>query len=152
MKQNTAGVVTTLELWKWLRRVEKAGLLNLLWVLHFHHAPITIFVIRQLPFLVHDGYLWLEEPVPIMTDLIHCISWLPYKGKDPATIAEGKGSDLALVEAMKTKYKMEKKKSGYAISSIKDKEVYVATQIFVGKVMRKCHTDEVAAPMVALTE
>ena len=46
MKQNTAGVVTTLELRKCLRGVEKAGLLNLLWVPHFHRTPITIFVIR----------------------------------------------------------------------------------------------------------
>ena len=45
-KQNTAGGVTELELRKWLCGVEKAGLLNLLWVSHFHHTPITIFVIR----------------------------------------------------------------------------------------------------------
>ena len=74
MKQNTEGVVTTLEPRKWLRRVEKAKLLNLLWVPHFHRAPITIFVIKQLLFLVHDGYLWLEETIPIMIDLIHCVS------------------------------------------------------------------------------
>ena len=61
MKQNTAGVVTTLEPQKWLRGVEKAKMLNLLWVSHFHHAPITIFVIKELLCLVHDGFLWLEE-------------------------------------------------------------------------------------------
>ena len=43
MKQNTTGVVTTLESLKWLRGVEKARLLNLLWVSHFHHVPITHF-------------------------------------------------------------------------------------------------------------
>ena len=87
--------------------MEKAGLLHLLWILHFHPAPITIFVIRQLLYLFHDGYLWLEDPIPIMTNLIHFISYLPCKGKDPVTIA-GKGSDLALAEAMKAKYKLEK--------------------------------------------
>lgn len=46
MKQNTTSVVITLEPQKWLRGVEKARLLNLLWVPHFHHTPITIFVIR----------------------------------------------------------------------------------------------------------
>jgi len=53
---------------------------------------------------------------------------------------------------MKKKYKLEKKKRGYDISSIKDKALHVATQILVGKVMRKFRTDEVPAPVVALTE
>jgi len=64
MKKNTTGVVITLELWKWLRDVEKVGLLNLLWVSHFHHALISIFIIGYLLCLVHDVYLWLEEPTP----------------------------------------------------------------------------------------
>jgi len=36
---------------------------------------------------------------------------------------EGKSNDLALTKATKTKYKLEKKKRGYAIASIKDKGV-----------------------------
>lgn len=88
--------------------MEKIGLLHLQWIPHFHCAPITIFVIRQLLCLVHDGYLSLEEPIPITGDLIHKISQLPCKGKGLVTIV-GKSSDLALAEAMKTKYKLEKK-------------------------------------------
>lgn len=102
-QQNTMAGVTKLEPRKWLRRVEKARLLNLLCVSHFHRTPITIFIIRQLLFLVHDGFLWLEEPIPITVDWIHRISQLPCKGEDPADISEGKRSDLAIVEAMKKK-------------------------------------------------
>lgn len=101
---------------------------------------------------MHDGYLWLEEPIPIMADLIHRISRLPCKGKDPVTIAKGKGSDLALAEAMKMKYKSEKKKRGYTISNIKDKDIRIATQILADKVMRKCRRDKVPASVVALAE
>jgi len=64
----------------------------------------------------------------------------------------GKSSDLALTEAMKKKYKLEKKKRGYTISSIKDKWVHVATQLLTRKVMRKCHDDEVPEPVVALAK
>jgi len=46
-----------------------------------------------------------------MVDLILIISQLPCKGKDPAMIA-GKSDDLVLAEAMKKKYKLEKKKRG----------------------------------------
>lgn len=57
VKQNIERVVTTLELWKWLCGVEKAGSFHLLWVLHVHCTPITIFIIKQLLCLMHDGYL-----------------------------------------------------------------------------------------------
>jgi len=53
---------------------------------------------------------------------------------------------------MKKKYKLEKKKSNYTISSIKDKVVHLATQILAGKVMCKCRVDEVPAPVVTLAE
>ena len=53
---------------------------------------------------------------------------------------------------MKTKYKLEKKKRGYAITSIKEKGVCVATQLLAEKFMRKCHVDELPAPMVMLAE
>lgn len=93
-----------------------------------------------------------EGAHPLHVDLIHHVSRLPYKGKDPVTISDGKGSDFALAKAMKMKYKVEKKKRGYTISNIKDKAAYVATQILTGKVMRKCHTDKVPTPVVALAE
>ena len=53
---------------------------------------------------------------------------------------------------MKAKYKLEKKKRGYAISNIKDKAVRVATQILAGKVMHKCRADEVLTLVVELAE
>ena len=96
--------------------------------------------------------MWLEEPIPITTDLIHLISWLSCKGEDPADISEGKSSDLAIVEAMKKKHMLTKNKRGYTISRISDKEVKVVTQILIGKVMHKCHGDEVPTLVVALAE
>jgi len=59
---------------------------------------------------------------------------------------------LAIAKAMKNEYKLEKKKRGYAISSISNKAVKVATQIMVGKDIRKCRIDEVPTPVVALAK
>ena len=42
---------------------------------------------------------------------------------------------MVLTEAMKKNFKLEKKKGGYAISSINNPAVKVATQILEGKVM-----------------
>ena len=148
---HTTTRMTALELGKWLKGVEKAGLLNPLWVPHNNYTPITVLGIKQLLYLVHDGCLWLEEPIPITVGLIHRISLLPYKGRDPMQIATRR-SDLVLMEAMKTKYKLEKKKRGYVIASIKDRGLCITTQLLAGKVMRKCRADEVLVPMVALVE
>lgn len=101
---------------KWLRGVENVGLLHLLWIPHYHCGPITIFFIWKLLCLVPYGYLWLEDSIPIMDDLIHRISWLPIKGNNATNII-GKCSDLCLVEAMKAKYKLEKRKRRYVINS-----------------------------------
>ena len=101
---------------------------------------------------MHDGCLWLEEPIPITADLIHRISRLPCKGEDLANISEGKSSDLAITEAMKKKFKLQKKKRGYDISNISNKAVKAATQILTGKLMRKCRMDKVPLPVVALDE
>ena len=59
---------------------------------------------------------------------------------------------MAIAKAIKKKYKLAKKKRGYARSNINDKAVRVATQILLGKVMRKCRVDEVPTPVVALVE
>lgn len=151
MKQRKEGLVTALQPRRWLCKVEEARLLDLLWIPYFHQEPITIFVIRQLLFLVHDGYLWLEELIPITTELIHRISCLPRIRRDPTEIV-GQSRGLALAKAMKKKYRLEKKQRGYVITSIQDKGVHVATQLLVGKVMRKCHGNEVLAMVITPAE
>jgi len=52
-----------------------------------------------------------------MVELIYWISQLPYEGRDPTEIV-GTSGDLTIVEAMKKKYKFEKKQRGYVITSI----------------------------------
>lgn len=63
-----------------------------------------------------------------MSDLIHRISRLLCKGKDP-TVITGKSGGLEFTEVMKKKYKLEKKNMGYAINKINDKGVHIATQL-----------------------
>ena len=59
---------------------------------------------------------------------------------------------MAIVKAMKKKYKLEKKKRGYAISIIKDKAIRMVTQILAGKFMHKCHANEVPTSVVTVAE
>ena len=101
------GMVTTLQPKEWLRKVEKAELLYLLSIPHFLQPPITILVIRQLLCLVHDGYLWIGKPVPIVVELIHKVSQLPYDGRGPREIVN-KSGDVMMIETLEKKYKLEK--------------------------------------------
>ena len=100
--------VTELEMVKWIHGVENSRLLNLLWVPHYHRTTINTTCVQKLLTLLHDGYLWLEEPIPITTEIIHRISRLPCAGRDPVEIV-GTSGDLTIAEAMKKKYKLEKK-------------------------------------------
>jgi len=99
---------------------------------------------------VHDGYLLLEEPIPITDMLNHRIVRLPYTGENMAMTFCGMDGEHALVEAMKEKFKLVKEPRGYAIMSIFDPIVKVETQILVEKVMQKCRADEVSALVIAL--
>jgi len=51
---------------------------------------------------------------------------------------------------MKDKFKLVKKSHRYSICSISDLAIKVATHILAGKVMRKCHADEVPIHVIAL--
>lgn len=142
--------VTALEPRYWIKWVDKAGLLNLPWVAYYNRAPITLIVIKQLLCLVHDGFLWLGELILITDMLIHRITLLPHSGLNPANEFGGKTGKCNLTERMKDKFKLPKKLHSYSIYSITDPAVNVATQILAGKIMRKCHADEVSAPVVSL--
>lgn len=126
MKKSVEGAVTTLQPRKWLQKVEEVGLLCLLSIPHFQRPLITILIIRQLLCLVHDRYLWINKPIPITTELIHKITQLPCEGRDPMEIVAMSG-DVTMTETLKKKYNLEKKQQGYAIDSILNKGVHVAT-------------------------
>jgi len=85
--------MNVMELWRWLKGVEKEGFLNLLWVPHYNHTPVTNLVIKQLLWFIHDGCLWVEETIHIIDMLIHQIMHLPYTGENPAMIFGGKGGE-----------------------------------------------------------
>ena len=61
----------------------------------------------------------------------------------------GKAGELALKKAMKKKFILGKKSHSYAITSIFDLAVKVATQILAGKVMRKSHSNEESMLIIA---
>jgi len=144
--------VTMLEPRKWVKGVDKAGLLNMLWVPHYNHTHITMVLIKQLLCLVHDGCLWLEELIPITDMLIHRITQMPHSRENTTMAFGGKIGESDLTEEIKDKFKLAKKPHGYAITSITDPIVKVATQILAGNIMCKCHVDEVLTPVVALTD
>jgi len=140
--------MTMLEPRKWVKGMDKASPLNMLWVLHYIRTPLTMVVIKQL--LCYDGSLWLEEMITIIDMLIHRITQLAHLGENPAMAFGGKIGEHDLIEAMKKKFKVTNKPNSYAITDIIDPTIKVAMQILVGNIMRKCHANKVSAPVVAL--
>lgn len=116
--------VTKLEPVKWVCGVQLAGLLHMLFIPHFHHSNINKACVHQLLTLVHDGCLWLGEPITITNMLIHRITKIPYKGADPAKEFVGKSLEKQLADRTKTEYGVVKGKCKYSIHSIIDKALY----------------------------
>ena len=99
---------------------------------------------------MHDGCLWLEEPISITDMLIHRITRLSHARENPAMAFGGKVGEHDLTEEMKDKFKLARKSCGYSITSITNPMVKLAAQILTGKIMRKCRVDEVLALVVSL--
>lgn len=76
--------VTRLEPVKWVVGFEAMGLVNMLWLSHFTCTNINTICMHHLLTLVHDGCLWLGEPILIIEMLIHQIIFLRYQGLDHA--------------------------------------------------------------------
>lgn len=109
-----------------------------------------MIVIKQLLCLMHDGCLWLEDPIPITKILIHRNTQLLHSGLNSAMEFGGKIGERDLAEQMKHKFKFVKKPHNYSISSITDVAVKAKTHVLAGKIMRKCCVDEVPTLVVSL--
>lgn len=101
--------VTTLESLKWIRGVEKIELLNLLWVIRYHHAPINLIVIKHFLCLVHNRCMWLGDSIPITDMLIYRIILLPHSGLNLNKAFGGKTGEPDLAKRMKEKFNLVKK-------------------------------------------
>lgn len=119
--------VTMLEPMEWIRGVNQSGLLNLLWVPHYHRSNINLIVIKKLLTLVHDGCFWLSTSILIIDMVIHQITLLPHLGLNSAKDFGGKISECDLVEKRKEKFKLVRKLREYSITSITNLIVQFAT-------------------------
>ena len=82
--------------------------------------------------------------------LVHRITLLLHEGLNPTKEFGRKTSERDLAEKMEVKFELIKKLHGYSITSINNPTVKISMQILDGKVMRKCHTDELLEPIISL--
>jgi hypothetical protein len=78
--------------------LEKIGILNLLDILHFGRSVEINICVKLLLSCVHGGFIWLDRPVSIDTELIAYITGLSSKGEDPSPFFTEKSKEKALEE------------------------------------------------------
>lgn len=135
---------------KWADIIERVRFLNMFWVQHFSCSAINTVYVHELLMLVHDGCLWLGGPISITHMLVHRITLLPFEGMNLVDDFVGKSQEKKLEDQMKSDFRLVKKLRGYGISSISDDAVKSVAQILAGKIMRKCHADELSGLVVFL--
>lgn len=57
---------------------------------------------------IHQGYLWLDRNVDLTIDLIHRITGLSKRGKDPKQFFQGKSKEKEAVAKMKKSHALVK--------------------------------------------
>ena len=67
---------------KWDAGVDHAGMMNLLFMLHFGHSLHTNTYVKKILVCFHRGCLWHDQPYPVNIELILAIIGLPEKGHD----------------------------------------------------------------------
>jgi hypothetical protein len=100
---------------------------------------------------MHKGYLWLNRPVSIDTDLIVHITGLPSQGEDPSLIFSDKKNEKALSESMKEKFHTFRGQHSLDVASICDPTVRFVTQVLACKLLRKCQKDQVPTTVIVTT-
>jgi hypothetical protein len=66
---------------QWEVRLAKTSILGMLDISHFGRDRDITNCIKQLMVVIHEGYLWVEEPVSIDVELITYITGLPPRGE-----------------------------------------------------------------------
>jgi hypothetical protein len=132
----------------WARGLERAGILNLFDIPHFGRSNEVNACVKFLLTCVHGGYLWLDRPISIDTDLIARITGLPSQGQDPNSLFADKKTDRTLSEAMREKFHTVRGVHGLDVSSICDPTVRIATQALACKLLRKCRKYQVPVGVI----
>ena len=101
--------------------------------------------------LVHHGHLWIgDKKIPINGELIQRIIGLPIAGPNPTTEFPSKHEDTNLAQAMKERFGLTKGKRGYHTSAIQEQHIRFGVEILACKVIWKCRTTEVPAPVIRI--
>ena len=120
----------------WVRRLAGSGLLNLLRMPHFRHYNVTNQLARQFLALVHNGFLWIRDRVPIDAALVHRITGLPMNGPHPLERV-GKKYEGDTTEYVRKTYHVEINTQGFIIKSINDPATHMGTILLAFNLMRK---------------
>jgi hypothetical protein len=118
---------------------------------HFGRGHDVNNCTNQLMDVTHGGYLWVEEPILIVVELISYITGLPFQGESHTQFLYYKTKEKALAREMKKTYGTYKGSCIIIIKHISDTTTRLAKKFMVSKFLSKCWKEEVPTGVVAST-
>jgi hypothetical protein len=112
---------------EWETGLEKIGILNLLEISHFGRSAKVNICVKILLRCIHEGFLCLDRPMSIDTQLIVWTTGFPLAREDPLPLFTDKYKDKSLVDKMKDKYDRHRGACSLEIASINDDTISFAT-------------------------
>jgi hypothetical protein len=101
---------------------------------------------------VHVGFLSLDRPISIDTDLISRITWLLTQGKDPNSLFADKKTDRALSKITRKNFHTVRGVHGLDVTRICNPTVRLETHALACKLLRKCRKDQVPVRVIVVIE
>ena len=102
----------------WESSLNKYGLLGLINMPHFGRLNEAHACVKQLLAYFHGGMLWLNEPIPVMVDLIANIMGLSKAGEDLTQYIGGRDTNKKLVKQLKERFGLHHDGRAYHVDNI----------------------------------
>ena len=121
-----------LALQEWIKKLAPLGLLNLLRIPNFGQSPELNAVVKVLLSYVHNGYLWLDQPIDLNVDVIHRMTGLSKVGADPSTHFVGKNLDMKQAAKLTEEFNLSKGTRAYDSVDIQVQSLIFTVQLLAG--------------------
>ena len=123
-----------------------------MYILHFVRIIEVNACFKQLLVSCHDGFLWIDQKVPMYIELIAVITRLPLVGLDPTPFFSRKEKYIALKNKLKEKYDLTRDTTCFFISSIYDHTIWFSTKVLARKLVQKVPSNQCTTEAIATTE
>ena len=119
----------------WAQGLDRCGLLGLINMPHFGRFSEAYACIKYLLACFHGGTIWLNDPIPVMVDIIFDIMGFPKVDEDLAQYFRGWDNDKRISRQLKERLGLRCDGHAYCIDNTYEHSVCIGACILASKII-----------------